>query len=188
MPDYLGTGYLTSNADSMGSFYRGNYGFTTTEDMQRYIGAAGVALITDDLESSIEIDKAIEEAILEAEDWMLSYLLHRYDPEGLFNVNWVERRMTEAACFFLFQRRGQSPPVSLSETFARIEENLNQIIDNDKMTIPGAIPRVQGGPRVSNYAVDNRAITNRLRVTGRDSMGTHPNQRQLRGPYGTSRR
>lgn len=157
--------------------YTGNYGFTTSAAMVSYMGQAWQDLMTDDLASATS---EIENAILEAEDFLMQYLWHRYEPDNLVNVTWVSRRATELACYFLHHRRGHHPPEGLAGTAARIESELEKIANSDRLIVPGATPRSHPAPVVSNYAVDNRYLNNRARVVPSQTTGTHSGQRTLR--------
>lgn len=163
--------------------YTGDYGYTTSALLSQYIGEEGISLITDDLNPNLNdttaVDSAIEKSILEAEDYMNQYLLNRYEPLSLQNLSWMERRCTELAVFFLFQRRGQDPPQSLHASVLRIQSDLENIMNAITM-VPGAVTRLEPAPALSNYAIDNRLVRNRQRVVASQSMGTYPNQKQLR--------
>ena len=158
--------------------YAGNFGFTDTSAIYEYFGEEGIELITDDLTAAQE-NSAVQKAILEAEDFMLQWLLNRYEPEDLQGVSWMERRCTEMAVFFLFHRRGQDPPQALHNTAVRIQTDLENVANN-RIMIPGAQTRLEPAPGLSNYAIDNRRIKHRMRVVGSETIGHPPDQKRLR--------
>lgn len=153
--------------------------FTNQSLIEDYLGEEGVDLLSDDLSSpSTEINRAI----VEADDFILMHLLERYDESALQGASWVQRRATEIACYFLFLRRGQQPPTGLAETFLRIREDLEKIASSDRSLIPGASPREQQGPAISNYVVDDRRYAHRLRVDVIDSTNDYPERRSYIDP------
>jgi hypothetical protein len=155
----------------------GSVMFTTRQEIEDYLGEEGVLLLTDDLGSSetAEITRALEEA----DDYILMYLLERYEESALQGSSWIKRRATELACFFLFLRRGQQPPTGLAETFNRITDELDRISKSNKMIIPGANPREKQGPAISNYVVDDRRFSQRGVVDPVGSTNPYPGRREI---------
>jgi hypothetical protein len=151
--------------------------FSTRQNVEDYLGEEGVLMLTDDLASAAgtEITKALQEA----DDYILAYLLERYDETSLEGSSWVERRATELACYFLFLRRGQQPPTGLAETFNRISDELDKISKSNNMIVPGANPREKQGPSLSNYVVDDRKLSQRCVVDPRGSNNPYAGRREL---------
>lgn len=177
MPDFLGGDY--QNSPNSQTVYTGDYGFTTSTLMRRYFGDEGVELFSDDLSGS-EQTSEINDAILQAEDMLMSYLLQRYEPTALQNNNMISRFATILAVYFLTMRRGHQPSAGLSRSFIHIQEFLEDIANNNNRVVPGANTRHEPAPCVNNYAVDNRLTRDRLRVVGSQSTGPYAGRKDLR--------
>jgi phage gp36-like protein len=137
-------------------------------DMRRLFSVYGVTAFADhdqDGEPDAEvvndcINQATEEVGLYAQQW--------YTPAQLDTSTLVNRWATTLACYFLCQRRGNGPPQSLADEFARIMARLEQIAAGT-LKLPGIAMRDDMRPSMSNLRVDRRYPNSRIRVTPTNS-------------------
>jgi phage gp36-like protein len=137
-------------------------------DVRRLFSVYGVVAFADhdeDGQSDAEvvndcINQACEEINLYAQQW--------YTPALLATSTLVNRWCTQLSLYFLCLRRGNQPPQSVADEFARIMARL-EMIATGALKLPGIALRDDMRPSMSNLRVDRRYPTSRIRVTPNNS-------------------
>lgn len=134
--------------------------YTSQAEVYRVLGKYAVALMNEDF--SYE-DKGYlwNDFLLDADETIMMYVNQHYDPDTLYENNWIRRRATILVCNLLSQRRGANELYRARTE--RIYDELNSIRDS-RFNIPGATPRAWQGPVVRNYIMQDRFLQNPVRV------------------------
>lgn len=151
--------------------------FTSTTEIDCMFGASAVELRTDDgSESTI-----VAEIINQASETVQSYTDRYYDAADLTGSNWVRRRATILAAYYLSSRRGN--PTQYTAMVEQITRELEGVAEG-KILIPGVAARSVDVPTVSNQTVDDRYRYSKLRTLHGTSTTRYPGQDYYEPPYG----
>jgi hypothetical protein len=134
--------------------------YTSQAEVLRVFGEYAVDLSLDDYDGE---NKGYfwNQFLYDTDETMKMYLMQHYDPDDLYEVEWVRRRATWLVCNLISQRRGNNP-LFHSKT-ERIYDELNMIRDG-RMRIPGATVRHWQGPMWRNYSMQNRYYRHPVRI------------------------
>lgn len=180
MPEYLSQQFIAGQGYTFGSSIDGvelEPLFTDEDLIRAYLGSEAVDALLDDISGAENRANELLRAIVEAGDMILSRALQRYTAIGLARSSWVQRRATELACLYLFQRRGQAGPEGLVDTVQRVIDELDRLADAKTVIIPGAVPREEAAPSISNYVVDQKILGDQLRVNPSNSNNHYPGRK-----------
>lgn len=143
--------------------------YCTEADMQRLFSIAGVTSFADHDQDGVSDTLVVSDCIDQATEEINLYAW-QYSAAGLATSTLVNRWCTVLAVYFLCQRRGNPPPDSIAEEFARIMLHLERIRTGD-MKIPGVATKGIYSPRFSNLVPDRRFPYSNIRVQRESSDG-----------------
>lgn len=157
---------------------------TSKTEIERLLGAKGVDLHTDDLDSGDpdyfagEADTTdenfMEELIQRISSKVLQYLMPRFDAERCSENPTVREIATYWAAHDLSRRRGNEPlyEAEVAENIERLERFRDGSLH---LAIPSSRPRVYS----QAFVVDNRYRLNPIRVISGASTATVSNQKMM---------
>ncbi len=153
------------------------YPFTTKEEIERMLTAQGLLLQMDDSRNQI-LDQAELDALDEIIDWATEQvelqLGEYYDSEKLKDSPIVRRWATIYACYFLSRRRGR--PGVFRELVQEAEEWMALIVSGAR-ELPRVPRRDTAAPVMTNYVIDERYRTRKIRTQDATSTGSsYPGQ------------
>lgn len=156
------------------------YNFTSREEIERLYSTVGVELRLDDLDSGTASDH-IDEIIVAATQTIASYTLKYYANEAIYLTQWVRRRATIIAAYYLSMRRANG--TQFNAEYQRIMEELQMFLKYPHPMIPGndgypAPVRSSNVPTVSAYIVDDRNRRRKLRTNKDYTTKSYPGQYQ----------
>lgn len=150
--------------------------YTTRSEIERIYGQRGVTSHVDDQDlgdipddDTTEMSDDIWEGVIQdATDEINLYCLGYYTASDLKNNVWVRRQASYLGCYYLSIRRGDP-----GQYANRRDDILGllQRIQAGNMQIPRLATRGDLTPGMSNYSVDDRFRTNKVRVKPSISTG-----------------
>lgn len=157
------------------------YVYTSRDEVERIYGDKGVTLNMADLKGS-DIELYWTEVISEATDTINLYCVQFYDEIDLASSYWVRRKATWIAAYLHSQRRGNAS--LFVQRFQEVMEEL-MAIQQGLLQIPGLATRSDLTPALSNFTIDDRFYTNKIRVLPSISVGGTNSRQDLayRWPY-----
>jgi phage gp36-like protein len=154
---------------------------TSSSEIRRLYSTIGVNLRLDDMDDLNQLNM-MNELVNGATDTIASYTLNFYNTSALVNSQWVRRRATIIAAYYLSMRRANGTQFGME--YQRIIEELKQFLTGKPPIIPDAVVRCMNVPTVSDYRVDDRQGTRKLRVAPDYSTQPYPGRYNYTPPLG----
>ena len=126
--------------------------YTSQAEVYRLMGEYAVELMIEDYSGE---DKGYMWAdfLNDVDETIKMYIMQHYDPDTLYQVQWIRRRATVLCCNILSQRRGNAE-LYHSRTERAYEEL--QSVRAGHHRIPGATVKHWMGPNWRNFQIQNR--------------------------------
>lgn len=152
--------------------------FTSEEEIVRVYSRIGVELRRDDMADE-NFNLVLEDIIDAATATIASYTLKWYNSADLVNSEWVRRRATIIAAYYLSMRRANG--TQFNAEYQRIMEELALFLKPNPPMIPAddgfPVPvRTSSIPTATAYIVDDRVRHRKLRVNPNYNTKPHSGQ------------
>jgi hypothetical protein len=153
------------------------YAYTSQAEIERIMSKKSAELYVDDIGTGIADEPEIwDDAINQATDTINIYAQAFYAEEILFTSSWVRRVATWIAAHLISRRRG-NPGVYAEEYYEYLA--LLERIRKGEIQIPSIAQKATSIPSGTNYTIDDRYSSNKLRVQENTSVETDSPHRDI---------
>lgn len=126
--------------------------FTSEAEIVEVMGEAGIAMRMDDVDPE-DYDTTLNRIMADATDTVKLYLSGRYSVADLDASDFIHRRCTFIACYYISRRRGN--PGQFREMYEEARGDLEEIRDGD-LILPDTPVSSDMTPALSNFTMDAR--------------------------------